>query len=145
MVLSDNPTVCLKCAPTYALNNESVCIRCASPCFTCLSNNSSFCLSCSSNYFLWNGSCTRCVTSPTCQICNMSQPLQCTSCLGGFGIGSGVCDAICPYACLICNEAKICEACIPGYSLTVEGVCLPCLTNCSVCASSSQGNCTGCS
>ena len=55
-----------------------------------------------------------------------------------------MCVLGCPDNCLSCTSSSVCNICIEGYSVSSNGNCLPCLSNCRQCSGTQQGVCLSC-
>lgn len=152
-------TSCLACPVGTFLDNNT-CVTCTTPCTVCSSASScTACLPTFSNIngscvcdnanqiFLYNSSCSSCLTLLTaiCTFCspNSGAPLgvDCTTCVDGFFPDSGTsgCSA-CPPTCTACSDLSTCLFCKASYTLIggsckcdlanqyflVESTCLPC-------------------
>lgn len=52
--------------------------------------------------------------------------------------------SLCPNFCLSCLSQNICSVCYSGYAKNANGQCLPCVSNCRLCADNNQGLCLSC-
>jgi len=128
-----SPTQCTSCFPSDFLNTgNSTCLSCSSPCITCSSiSQLSFCTSCPAGYSLNNGTC---------------QPPAVND--GSVGSGGNACGLSCGSCTVVANTPPTCKLCLAGSVLSTvngsAGTCLPCLTGCSVCSSTSFATCITC-
>lgn len=170
---SNYPASCLQCSLGFYLvisstTNVGQCMPCGQNCATCSfnTNNQIICQSCYSNAFLVNNACLVCSTINNCQTCLSSNLNSCVSCPIGYYLtyvpavtttpAYYTCIMSCPQNCLTCFNAAntnqsgynpnniACSSCNTGYSLSITGACLPCITNCRVCSGQYQSICLEC-
>lgn len=97
---------------TFESNNNT----CSSNVNTC--NSGSNCTVCPFGYnLLTNGNsqtCVACDTNSKCARCNPSSTSTCTSCMYGYYLNKGICNA-CGTGCSNCLDSNTCFRCFPGY------------------------------
>jgi hypothetical protein len=163
---------CVSQCPDGYYPNGKVCVKCQSPCNTCLSNTQ--CTSCLDSY-LYHSSKNKCLStcpsdftiqqenkcidcSTNCNTCKTTIS-QCTSCANslalmnnqcipncptGFANANGICTQ-CDTNCLVCEGAlKTCLKCIDGLIID-NGVCVSPSTSCQSGQYLINGLCRSCS
>ncbi|KAL4468978.1 hypothetical protein ABPG73_019746 [Tetrahymena malaccensis] len=108
---------CLSCFEGFYLQN-SECLKCQSPCETCI-QNASKCLTCQSGYKLSQKNPNSC--EPTCDtsclICSSNGcSSSCLTCYDGKYLDSNQCKN-CSENCAECNDSYKCQRCQPNYQL----------------------------
>ena len=168
--VATNPGSCLVCIPGYYLGmqttanaNNGYCIPCNPTCMYCVSAQPNNCTGCYAGAFLATGTntCTTC-TFP-CITCTLGSADTCTSCPSGYTLSNFICTVLSPSSnsscgqnCATCIQkmsqtSAMCTNCLPGYVLTTASLCVPCVSNCSVCTlntntqTNNQPSCSACS
>jgi len=164
---STNNKQCSKCAQSYNLTNNNICVCGFANCLSCQQTSLS-CDACPAPLFS-SLSTTGCVPAPslkhTCNVNNCEQCLtetQCSICAVGFSLNSATltctlnnCTNLKMNNCQLCDSAGLlCHLCQTGYMINnflEGGQCFPInvgytcnITGCAVCDSTNNAICTSC-
>ncbi|KAL4488340.1 hypothetical protein ABPG72_019190 [Tetrahymena utriculariae] len=127
---------CISCFDGFYLQN-SKCLKCQSPCETCI-QNSSKCLTCQNGYKLSLNNPNSCelTCDSSCLTCSQYQnPKACLTCSDGKYLESKQCK-YCPANCALCSDSSKCQKCQPNYqiNLKTEQCELICDQSCVTCS-----------
>lgn len=111
---SKNASLCNSCVVGYTYSSTSQ--SCVSNVNSC--NSTGTCTVCPFGFNLLSqaGSqkCVTCASASNCARCSVTNTAVCTSCLYGFYLNNGVCQA-CSAGCSNCLDANTCFRCYNGY------------------------------